>query len=252
MSEISPTDRRPMIRIGKSKSVPLEAGVVYRDAPALVDICFVFDTTGSMEDKIDGLVASTVDLVNDLATLQLDWRVTTVPFGDLTIPRDRVVADQPWVTTQEAAELQLRTMPQFSGGGNLGESSLEALDAALAKDFRTNAVKILVLITDEPALENGQYTTIRMGVQLRRAEVICFTAAPHNSYYQDWARDCGGTWTQISGSMDTASLRQLLRDLVRQIAAVANDVNQLAGGSVKEFLALPTRPDRRSLGPGGS
>jgi hypothetical protein len=248
MSEISPA-RRPMIKIGSGQPVPIAAGGQYKNTPAPVDICFVFDTTGSMSNKINGLVSSTVDLVGDLAKLELDWRVTTVPFGDLTVPGDRIVSEMPWVTTRGAAESQLRAMPRFSGGGNSGESSIEAMEIALAKDFRTAAIKVLVLITDEPALQTHQNTASRMSLRLRQAEVICFTAAPNEPYYQEWARHCGGSWTQISGSMDNASLRALLRSLVKQVVAVANDVVQITGGSVREFLALPSRPDR-SIGSG--
>jgi hypothetical protein len=89
-----------------------------------VDVCFVFDTTGSMSDKIDGLVQAMDRLVGELGRLALDWRVTTVAFGDLTIPGDRIVDDMPFVRTVKEASAQLRSMPRFSGGGNMGESSV--------------------------------------------------------------------------------------------------------------------------------
>jgi len=142
-------------------------------------------------------------------------------------------------------------MPRFGGGGNMGESSLEAMDAALKKKYRSDAVKVLVLITDEPSLENATFKMDKTGQQLRQAEVICFVVSPDLPYFRHWATDCGGAWALIGQTMDTVYLRQLFRELVRQVATVASDVYQLAGGSVKEYLALPSRPDR-SIGAGGN
>jgi hypothetical protein len=69
-------------------AMPLTAGQKARfEAPAKpVDICFVFDTTGSMSDKVDGLVMSFESIEDTFHRLQLDWRMTAVPFGDLRVP----------------------------------------------------------------------------------------------------------------------------------------------------------------------
>jgi hypothetical protein len=118
----------------------------------LVDICLVFDTTGSMSDKIDGLISCMTGFVDRLTELGLNWQLTTVPFGDLTVPGDRVVTQLPFVDSAEAAKAQIRSMPRFSGGSNEGESCVEAMRAALSKPWREGTVRILVLLTDEPAL----------------------------------------------------------------------------------------------------
>ena len=89
-----------------------------------VDICFVFDTTGSMSDKIKGLTDSLVKFVGELGRLSLDWRITAVPFGDLTVKGDKVVDDLPFVRTPKEGQQMLRRLPRFSGGSNVGESSL--------------------------------------------------------------------------------------------------------------------------------
>jgi len=52
----------------------------------------------------------------------------------------------------------LRRLPRFSGGSNVGESSLEAVLAGLAKPYRPDAVIVLVVLTDEPPLESGDLT----------------------------------------------------------------------------------------------
>lgn len=226
----------PTLVLGSERVVAPGTGFQLASRP--VDICFVFDTTGSMSDKIDGLVRCMVELVQELARLDLDWRVTTVPFGDLTIPGDRVVGSQPFVSTQAAAEAQLRSMPGFSGGGNRGESSIEAMQAALAKRFRPEVVKVFVLLTDEPALQSRQAVPEMVGRALREAEAICFVASPDLPYYRRWAEENGGTWLLIGPSMDTRAVLSLLRSLVRQVASVAHQVHEVGGGSVRRYLEI--------------
>lgn len=202
-----------------------------------VDICFVFDTTGSMSNKIDGLITCMVDFVRELATLALDWRISVVPFGDLTIPGDRIVADNPFVGDRISAEQQLREMPRNSGGGNLGESAIEAIDAALAKPYRREAVKMLILLTDEPALM-GQRTTEDVRNDLLQREFMLFAISDDHGYFRGWADSTGGSWYPIAAAVDTRAIIDVLRELAARLALVANKVHALHGGSVKAYLAL--------------
>jgi hypothetical protein len=204
--------------------------------PRELDLCFVFDTTGSMADKIDGLVRCMDELVSKLGTMALDWRVTTVPFGDLTVLGDRVVADQPFVADTAAATRQLRSMPHFSGGGNMGESSVEAMLAACRKSYRTNAVKVLVLITDEPALgiEQGQHA---VNSALEEMDAACFTVAPDLPYYKSWAERHGGEWRLVGSSVSTEAILNLFTSLLTRLVEIADSVHRLGGGSVRAYLS---------------
>lgn len=216
----------------------LEPGSKHTFSGRMVDLCFVFDTTGSMSDKIDGLVECMVDFVRELAGLALDWRVSVVPFGDLTVPGDTIVADLPCTSDRAAAERMLRAMPRNHGGGNDGESVLEAIRAALGKPYRPGAVKVFIVLTDEPALE-GQLTTRRIEQDLLRAEVIAFVASPALGYYRRWADVSGGAWFEIGESLDYGAIVKTLRGLAKQLALVASRVHSIAGGSVAAYRALP-------------
>jgi hypothetical protein len=224
--------------------LPGESFSVEASLGSAVDICFVFDTTGSMSDKIDGLVACLAEFIGELARLGLDWRVTAVPFGDLTIPGDRVVADLPFETDHAGAVRMLRHMPQFNGGGNEGESSADAMIAGLAKPYRRGAVKIVVLLTDEPALRSSNASFETVAKQLRRTETLCFVASPDKPYFHEWAIRNGGAWYLIGQTMDTARLLDLLRGLLKRLPQVAHDVHRIAGGSVARYLALGPGPNR--------
>lgn len=201
-----------------------------------VDLCFVFDTTGSMSDKIEGLVACTVDFVRELAGLDLQWRISVVPFGDLTVPGDRIVGDLPFVSTQSEVEYQLRTMIRNSGGGNLGESSIEAVTAGLEKQYRPHAVEIIILLTDEPAL--GEERASDLSRELQAREVVAFVVSPDLPYFRDLAVSSGGAWLPIGAAVDMAGILQLLRELASRVALVAHRIHELGGGSVAAYQAL--------------
>ncbi len=196
-----------------------------------MDICFVFDTTGSMSGKIKGLTDSLVEFVGELSRLRLGWRITAVPFGDLTVRGDKIVGDLPFVSTRAEGEQLLRSLPRFSGGGNVGESSLEAVLEALGKPYRPAAVTVLVVLTDEPPLESGDLTADYVAEQLMAREVICFVASVDFPGYRRWAAENGGKWYRISQSMNTGDLLGFLGSLIADLPKVAKAVHDLGGGS---------------------
>jgi von Willebrand factor type A domain-containing protein len=228
----------PVLELRDGQSVTLQPGKVVTVARPMADICIVFDTTGSMSGKIQGLIDCMSGFADDLAELSLDWRLSVLPFGDLTVPGDRIDAGLPFVASVAEARSQLREMPRFSGGGNAGESSIEALLSAIAKPWRPKAVRVVVLLTDEPAL--GAERADEVLGRLNSAEIICFVASPRHGYYRSWAAETGGHWVQISQSMDTNDILRLLRGLVKDVAKAASDVHAIAGGSYRKYLELTT------------
>src|SRR5581483_3041909 len=107
-----------------------------------VDLVFVIDTTGSMSDKIKGLLQTCAKFVDRFARLQMDARLAVVAFGDLTVKNDKIVATG-FTTSIQTTKNSLQKIPRFSGGGNRGESSLEALQKAMALGFRDEVAKVL-------------------------------------------------------------------------------------------------------------
>jgi hypothetical protein len=199
-------------------------------------MAFVFDTTGSMSDKIEGLIRCMDTLVCEVGRLSLDWRMTTVPFGDLTVPGDRVVDDQAFVTNVSAASDQLRSMPRFYGGANLGESSVEAMLAASKKQYRPSAVKVMILITDEPALGHLQGTSAVHNA-LYALDAVCFTVAPDQlPYYKEWATAHGGEWREVGSAVDTSAILAMFKSLIERMIEVVDSVHRLGGGSVRAYL----------------
>lgn len=240
--------RAIVISDGSGRKITLQPGQSGElpETKRLVDICIVFDTTGSMSDKIAGLITCMVDFVEQLAALKLDWQLTVVPFGDLTFHflGDRVVDDLPFVNTKKRAQSMIRSMPRFNGGGNHGESSLEALQAAMNKPYRRGAVKVLVLLTDEPPLVGPQLTPEVINRGLQNGEFICFVASMPQQGFEPLALDNAGQWYPISSSIRTTDLLNFLRGLLQDVAKAAYKVHSEGGGSVR----MVAEKQRKALG----
>jgi hypothetical protein len=226
----------PVLDLGDGRTVELRPGASAPTTRPMADICIVFDTTGSMNGKIRGLITCMSDFVGQLSELSLDWQISCLPFGDLAVPGDRVVTGLPFVKSVREAKRQLRDMPRFSGGGNGGESSIEAVAGAIGKPWRPKAVRVVVLLTDEPAV--GADRAPALLSQLRAAEIVAFVASPDRDYYRSWAARTGGKWVKISQSMDTREILNLLRGLVTDVARTAADVHAVAGGSYQNYLQI--------------
>jgi hypothetical protein len=201
-----------------------------------VDLVFVIDTTGSMSDKIEGLLATCAKFVEDFNTLRLNQRIAIVSFGDLRVHGDKI-QNTAFTSTVETTQKSLRHIPRNSGGGNEGESSLEALERALSLPFRPDAVKVIVLITDEPADQHRLRADDLIGRLVER-ECLVFVAAPPQGYYKKMATFNGGKWYKISAHTNFNDLLNLFKDLSRKVSQVVFDVYQVGDGSVANYLKL--------------
>jgi hypothetical protein len=238
MSKMVPDPSRSDLRTGgEAKVVRMEIG---RDsAKARADLVFVIDTTGSMNDKIDALIETCQSFVDKLATKHIDWAAAVVGFGDLTVEGDRIVAT-PFSSSADRVKTLLRGLPRYSGGGNEGESSLEALQAALRQPgFRLDAMKVFVLITDEPALQR-QLRPATMSGKLREAGAIAFVLSPNIKYFRSMAADTGGQWWNVETGGDFSQILAVFDKIATKVASTLAAVHKLAGGNVKEYLSLPS------------
>ncbi len=114
------------------------------------DIVFVLDVTSSMQPQIDGLKSGIGTFAGDLARAKVDARFGCIAFRDLaenepsqtlTFKGEKFTADADAFRTAVGGLIA-------NGGGDFPESSLEALTEATGFDFRKEATRTLVLITD--------------------------------------------------------------------------------------------------------
>lgn len=222
--------------ISRPRVIEIPIPSAERDQRSEVDLVLVIDTTGSMSNKIKGLLATCARFVDEFASLNLDSRVAIIAFGDLKVPGDKIVKTA-FTSKVEVIKKSLRNIPRFGGGGNEGESSLEALEKTLTLPFRPNVLKVIVLITDEPAHQ----TKIRANDMINRLmqkECLVFVVSPPLSYFKEMAEKNGGQWYQVAKDTDFTDLLEIFKQVAKEVSEVASDVHKLAGGSVAEYLRL--------------
>jgi hypothetical protein len=224
------------ISIGKAPAIKIDGQPVEPRFARGVDLVFVIDTTGSMSDKIDGLLTTCARFVDRFAALSLDYRVAIVAFGDLTVPGDKIETTA-FTSKVEVIKRSLQIIPRYYGGRNEGESSLEALGKALSLPFRSNAVKVILLITDEPALQHNLYVSDMIG-KLSSQEILAFVVSPPLAYFKDMANKTGGRWYQIAADTDFADLVDMFDRIARRISQVVSDVYKMGDGNVARYLQL--------------
>jgi Mg-chelatase subunit ChlD len=210
----------------------------------MADLVFVIDTTGSMTDKIDGLLAACSKLTDRLADKDLDWRIAIVGFGDLTVPGDKIVVTD-FTDRVETVRALLGKIPRFYGGANEGESAFDAIDRALKIPRRPKATAVMVLITDEPPLQHGNLSGSILGERLRREGVVTYTVSPDLDVYRDLASRSGGRWFGVSAGADIGSIASMFDRVVTSVAQTVDAIALEAGGDVHRYLALADGREKR-------
>lgn len=198
------------------------------------DIVFVIDTTGSMSGKIQSLLQTCQKFVDRIVDQQIDWRIAVVAFGDLTVHGDKIVATA-FSNNFETVKRSIANVPMFNGGGNNGESSLEALDKALSfQAYRPEAIKVFILITDEPALKRT-FKPEQITKRLQQEGVLTFVISDPQNYFKEMAQKTGGKWFQINSDTNFLSVLDML---FKKITETVVTVQLETEGNVQKYLEI--------------
>jgi Mg-chelatase subunit ChlD len=116
------------------------------------DIMFVLDCTGSMQGEIDAIKEAFISFADTIEADGVRARVGLIAFWDRLFDQEaevltfggEVFTRDPAAFRGEVARLKA------GGGGDLPESSLDAVMLALRQPFDPASSKVLVLVTDAP------------------------------------------------------------------------------------------------------
>jgi hypothetical protein len=133
--------------------------------------------------------------------------------------------------------LDLKKLPRNDGGGNEGESSFEAIQAALKLPFQSKCIKVIVLMTDEPALQHN-LSPQRIQGMLVEEGCMLFAFATGDAYYKSFAKATGGGWWDIESTRSLDSVLSILKKMAASVTMTVTNVVKLAQGDVKEYLRL--------------
>ncbi len=174
-----------------------------------VDIVFVFDTTGSMTEEIEGVKRTSISFAQKLKDKGRNYRLGLVAFGDEIrgiYQSDRSLTDNAeefkgWISTLRA-----------EGGGDTPENSLGAIKEATQMNFRSGTQKILILITDAPAHHYGEFfglafndadlTADRISKMLREKSITLYAVACDSSDYRQLVSDTNGEFYPLTPTTD--------------------------------------------------
>ncbi|MFP4368004.1 MAG: OmpA family protein [Bacteroidota bacterium] len=129
------------------KVIKVEKIPVAEVVPA--DFIFVIDKTGSMQPFINAVKSNLLKFTSTLMKRGIDYRLGLVLFSDdvekIYQPSNNALDLLDWLSAVKAR-----------GGGDEKENSLEALEYVTKIDFRDEANKVVVLITDAPYHEKTE------------------------------------------------------------------------------------------------
>ncbi|MEW5872088.1 MAG: zinc-ribbon domain-containing protein [Chloroflexota bacterium] len=180
-----------------------------------VDIVYVFDTTGSMSNEIDGVIHTSQAFADELVSKGRDYRLGLVSFGDIV----RQVYRSDGSLTDNAGEFKGWVGGlSAQGGDGERENDFGAIKRATQMSFHPEAQKIFILITDAPphryndAPDGGatfddpdlDYQPILKLVRDQGASVYAVT--PNYTEFTSLATDTGGRFYDIDRNPDFTGL----------------------------------------------
>lgn len=134
--------------------------------PSAMDLALVVDTTGSMGDEMAYLQAELDSIVARLKRNagNLDLRIGVILYRD---DGDEYVVRSVPLTGDVGAVRALLARQAADGGGDTPEAMDQAMVAAGRLQWRADAAKALVLVTDAPPHEENVAATLAAAEQLR-------------------------------------------------------------------------------------
>ena len=181
-----------------------------------LDLVFVFDDTGSMSDEIEGAKEGVRFLTEEIDAQEMDARYSLVTFKNEPTVRTPFTRDAATVTSH-VDDLYA------SGGGEIPEGNFDAIERALDLDYRPDAQRVMVDITDAPSHFDGDgsgvsdYTFDDVAEDLRESGATFVSVAPdvedRRSSAKSLSSAVGGFWTDISETRTgrTSNFESVLR-----------------------------------------
>ena len=210
-----------------------------------VDLVFIIDKTGSMEDNVRGIRAY-IDLFFEHFTRSgHNAAFGLVTFADTMTKKPKVQG----VTTDHGKFKNWLYKIKFEGGGDLAESGLDALMAALHKiKFRGNAQRFFVLASDGAFHDadydgRSEYSQDEVIETLQRQDVRVDVIGLNFLPIKQIAWATGGTWRAIPGRGYLEHIpRTLTAKMLSELGVLDFNKDGLETDEVVIYLRRDPRP----------
>ena len=210
-----------------------------------VDLVFIIDKTGSMEDNVRGIRAYIDLFFEHFTRAGHDAAFGLVTFADVTEKKPKIQG----VTTDHGKFKNWLYKIKFEGGGDLAESGLDALMAALHKiKFRGNTQRFFVLASDGTFHDadydgRSEYSQDEVIETLQRQDVRVDVIGLNFLPIKQIAWATGGTWRAILGRGYMEHIpRTLTAKMLSELGVLGSNKDGLEADEVVVYLRRDPRP----------
>lgn len=152
------------------------------DGSRLVDIVFVMDNSGSLEEEQAAISDNILDFVNQLETSGVDFALGLTRFGAYENLGNPILEDN-GVLTSNSEYFKNNVWNRNVVTGSYEPAYQSIIESSRGFNFRPGALKVIVVIADEKPDQSGLYNTQDVINQLSPTSTILYALA--DSYYFD-------------------------------------------------------------------
>jgi len=203
----------------------LDAYAASTGATGKADIAFVIDTTGSMSSAISGVKnnvnAFAEKLVNEY---NVDANFSLIEFRDITVDganstKQHKNTSSNWFTNVNTFKNEVNKL-SVGGGGDTPETPIDGLEMARRLDWRGDATKFVILVTDAGYKTNNNYGIAGMSEMVNlfvNDGIIVSAIAYSESAYSLLTNETDGLYGYIYGNFS-----DILLGLADKVGEVTN------------------------------
>lgn len=162
-----------------------------------VDVVFVVDASGSMSDNINAVAEHLGEMVDAYKASEIDYQLGLTDFSINEKNQNRIRVCQ---LTQDLSKYKA-ALYEIQLGGD--EHALDAINETVMKlRFRNNAIKHLILVTDEPLTSLHGFTVDDAINLCRKNKVYVNVLGIDKPKHKYLAAVTGGTWHPIPANLN--------------------------------------------------
>lgn len=219
-------DEHLMLASALNQPAVLSDGATSTKISGQADIVFAIDTTGSMSGAINNVVSNIDSFVDALASnYSVRANFALIDYKDITNGENTVLVkngNSNWFSDVSAFKNEINTLV-VSGGGDSRETPIDALGMANELDFRQNANKFVILITDANYKTNNNYGISSMSEitsKLKDSGIVTsvISRTSYESSYSELYTETGGVFGDIYGNFQS-----ILLQMADNIGEIVND-----------------------------
>lgn len=210
----------------------------------MCDVVFVLDTTGSMGVKINNLKNNIISFAKQMEDNKIDARFGLVEFRDISCSEKTI--DHGFFYNSVDLKNELSKI-SASGGGDIDESAVDGLETARRMNFRNNAIKHFVLLTDAGYKNETSYDGIKSmqqvvdSLRVDETTVSVISAGSYKSTYKLLYEGTEGEFLNINSDFST-SLLSITKNISNKSSAYT--WIRLSDGTVVKINVDPSKAEK--------